>query len=116
MNKVSFAALALLASGAAHAQAAGGDALFKARCQMCHTATPGLMAPSLKGVVGRKAGTVPKFNYSAAVKTSKIVWTAQNLDKYLIAPGKFIPGTRMVISVSDPVARASIIAYLATLK
>jgi cytochrome c len=107
--------LALIAAGSAQAQTVGGDQLFKQRCQMCHTVTPGLLAPGLKGVIGRKAA-MAKFNYTPALKASKIVWTKETLDKFLTSPGQMVPGTRMVINVSDPVARAAIIAYLATLK
>jgi cytochrome c len=112
----SFSFLALMAASTAHAQAAGGDQMFKQRCQICHTATPGVLAPSLKGVVGRKAGTAAKFNYSPALKTSKIVWTNEKLDKFLTAPGQMVPGTRMVVNISDPAQRAAIIAHLATQK
>jgi cytochrome c len=115
MVSARFAFLALLAAGSAHAETVSGDQIFKQRCQMCHAAAPGLMAPSLKGVVGRKAGAT-QFSYSSALKAAKLSWTKENLDKFLAAPTKLVPGTRMVISVSDPAQRKAVIAYLATLK
>jgi cytochrome c len=121
MSPVSFVRTALplaamITISPALAQAVSGEALFKQRCQACHTAAPtSLMAPSLKGVVGRKAGTA-KFNYSPALKAAKLVWTKENLDKFLTAPGKSVPGTRMMTSVSDSGARTAIIGHLATIR
>ena len=102
---------------AALAQADPGEAPFKQRCQSCHTVAPGgasgPLAPNLRGVVGRKAASSTYKTYSPALKASKLVWTQANLDKYLAAPGKLVPGTRMVIAVSDPAQRALLIAYMA---
>ena len=57
-------------------------------------------------------GTSPGFNYSPALKSSGIVWDAKTLDQYLAAPTVKVPGTRMVMKVSDPARRAALIAYL----
>ena len=71
------------------------------------------MGPNLHGLFGRKAGTVPDFKgYSPALKASRIVWDAKSLDQFLPAPAAKVPGTRMVMKVSDPVRRAALIAYL----
>ena len=77
--------------------------------------TPGaraVLAPSLIGVVGRKAGSTP-FNYSPALKASNLTWTRPNLDRFIAGPGQMVPGTRMVISVSDPAQRGAILNFLA---
>lgn len=115
-------ALSLLcaaAAGPALAQdAAAGAATFKARCQACHTVTPGQapgMAPNLYGVVGRKAAGTP-FNYSAALKASGLTWDPATLDKFLTSPMKMVPGTRMLIPVTDAKQRADLIAYFGSLK
>ena len=92
-----------------------GATLFRQRCASCHTVTPGgkaVLAPNLSGLVGRKAAS-STFNYSAALKASNLVWTKPNLDKFLSGPTKMVPGTRMVIGVTDPVQRAAILTYLA---
>jgi cytochrome c len=111
--------LALAAAGPALAQdAAAGAATFKSRCQACHTVAPGQtpgMAPNLWGVVGRKAGST-QFNYSTALKASGLTWSTATLDTFLTAPTKMVPGTRMVIPVTDAKERGDLIAYLATLK
>ena len=95
-----------------------GELLFRQRCQSCHSvvaAQPGGVGPNLRGVVGRKAAAAG-FNYSAAMKQSKVTWTQANLDRYLKAPTKMVPGSRMVIAVNDAAQRAAIIKYLSQMK
>lgn len=93
-----------------------GATLFRQRCASCHVAAPTAttrLAPDLIGVTGRKAATAPRFNYSPALKNSKLTWTRANLDRYLTAPTRMVPGTRMVIAVPDAAQRAAILDYLA---
>lgn len=96
------------------ADAARGATLYQQRCAMCHTRNGkgGKIGPDLTAVAGRKAGSTT-YAYSSAMKASKAVWNAATLDKYLAAPTKMIPGTKMVISVSKPEDRAAIVSYLA---
>jgi len=116
-----FALAAVLLSAAAPAMAqdaAAGGLIFKQRCQTCHTVTPGhpsTTAPSLVGVVGRKAGSTA-FNYSTALKAASLTWDKATLDQFLTAPYKLVPGTRMLVAISDPKQRADVVAYLASLK
>lgn len=102
------------------AQADPGEAQFNMRCKACHVLTPGgapgPLAPNLRGVVGRKAASTAFKTYSPALKASGLSWNAANLDKFLTAPGKLVPGTRMVIAVSDQAQRKALIAYLAKQK
>ena len=121
-SKSSLLALSLLfaavAAPALAQDAAAGGAFFKQRCSTCHTVTPGQapsLAPNLYGVVGRKAASTT-FNYSTALKASGLAWDAPTLDKFLTSPMKLVPGTRMLIPVTDPKQRADLIAYLASLK
>jgi cytochrome c len=118
-----FSALALgtfAVADRAVAQAApvSGETLFKQRCAMCHgvdaAAKPGV-GPNLKGIVNRKAAQ-GAFKFSPALAKSKLVWNQANLDAYLKAPTKMVPGTRMVIAVSDAAQRKALIAYLAKAK
>jgi cytochrome c len=126
MSKFSIVAAAfaaVLMSGSA-AMAAGsvveGEKVFKRSCGSCHVAAkdgPKRLGPSLFGIVGRPAGSVEGFRYSEANKNSKVEWTAEVLDKYLVDPKKFMPGTNMAFAgLKKDDERSDIIAYLATLK
>jgi cytochrome c len=113
---IKLGALALLcaSSGLQAQNAPDGAAQFRMRCASCHTVVPGgraVLGPNLSGVVGRKAASTP-FNYSPALKASNLTWTRANLDRFLTAPTRMVPGTRMVIGVSDSAQRAALLNYL----
>lgn len=105
------------------AAASGGDAengakLF-AQCKICHAVEPGKngLGPSLHGVVGRKAAALAGFNYSPAMKASGLTWSDAELNDYLRAPMKAVPGTKMAFAgIANDKNRADVIAYLDTLK
>ncbi len=109
-------AAALMASALpAASPAPDGAQLFQQRCASCHSVTPGgraVLAPNLAGLLNRKAAATT-FNYSPALKASNIVWTRANLDRFLSGPGRMVPGTRMVIAVSDPAQRSVIVNFIA---
>jgi len=87
-------------------------------CAGCHTITHGRQSsgPSLAGVWGRKAGSMPGYPFSDALKASNIVWHAKSLDTWLAGPIQMVPGTKMVFGISDPKARKDVVDYLQTLK
>lgn len=96
--------------------AAHGEKVFVV-CKTCHVAEKGInrVGPSLWGVVGRTAGSIDGFKYSPANKNSGIVWTEEELFKYLEAPQKVVPGTYMAYAgLKPPQDRADVIAYLKT--
>jgi cytochrome c len=98
--------------------AAAGEKTF-AQCKACHQVAPGKngVGPSLAGIVGRTAGQVAGFNYSAANKNSGVTWAEETLFEYLEAPQKFMPGTKMAFAgLKKPQDRANVIAYLKTVK
>ena len=104
---------------AAARDAAAGEKVFKIQCTACHSVVPGKtgIGPNLHGVVGREAGTVPDFHYTAANKNSGLTWDAATLDRYLQAPQKVVPGTSMTYAgLKNDTQRADLIAYLATQK
>ena len=95
-----FAAFVLAGSaGAASAQdAALGEKVFL-KCRACHQIGEGAkdaVGPVLNGVVGRKAGTYPDYNYSDANKNSGITWDVATLKEYLKNPRAKVPGTKMI--------------------
>ncbi|QQO33883.1 c-type cytochrome [Bradyrhizobium diazoefficiens] len=107
-------AIALLcAAGPAGAtgNVARGQTLYKG-CADCHSIAENGVGPMHKGVVGRKAGTVPGYDYSPDLKSSGIVWTEENLDKWLTGPQAMVPETKMFFDVPDAQDRADIIAFL----
>lgn len=125
--RVRLVVMATLLAATAPAQAAvpPGDAthgkqVFAARCGLCHSAGPGEgeagQGPPLAGVVGRKAASASGFDYSEALKASRLVWAPADLDRFLAGPSKLVPGTAMPIAVGDAKTRADLIAYLATVK
>jgi len=59
---------------------------------------------------------VPGYAYSPALKAAGIVWSREELDKWLQGPRKRVAGTRMVTAVADPTDRRAIIDYLETLR
>jgi len=93
-----------------------GKLIFAANCAACHDPERNKIGPALGNVVGRKAGSAPGFVYSGALSKSDIVWTPENLDKWLTAPRDFVPGTKMPVRFSDPKLRANVIRYLQSLE
>jgi cytochrome c len=100
MKKLSIAATFIvltLASGTAVATDANkGKKVFN-KCKACHTMKAGKnkIGPSLHGIMGRKAASVPKFKYSKAMKASGLTWDDKTLRKFLKKPKKLVKGTRM---------------------
>lgn len=90
-----------------------GAALFANRCAACHalhpTRKPG---PLLSGVYGRRAGTVPGYQYSMALKRSGVIWNDATLDRWLAGPPAYIPGVNMQAQVDTSTDRLNLIAYL----
>ncbi len=98
------------------AEAARGEALFKARCATCHsTKEGGGQGPGLGGVVGRRAASGRAYGYSRALRAVDSTWDPATLDRFLAAPTAFAPGTRMVIAVPSVKERHALIAYLSML-
>ena len=86
------------------------------QCAACHSldGSGNDDGPTLKGVIGRKAGSLEDFRYSAAMKRSDVTWDAATLDKYIADPQAFIPGNRMAFAgIADSSQRDDLIAYLA---
>ncbi|MDB5688632.1 MAG: class cytochrome c [Sphingomonas bacterium] len=89
-------------------------------CGVCHKVAAGEksgIGPNLWGVAGRKAGTVPGYTYSPAMKASKITWTRDKIATYISDPKKMVPGTKMIyVGQKDPKVAAAIADYVSSLK
>ena len=95
--------------------AVAGRQVFK-KCQACHSLEPGktILGPSLAGIIGRKSGAEPNFNYSPALKQAALIWDAATLDSYLMDPQKIVPGNRMPFpGLKTDHDRKDVIAFLA---
>jgi cytochrome c2 len=91
-----------------------GKVIFD-QCAACHSldASGDYDGPTLKDVIGRKAGSLEDYRYSAAMKRSDVTWDAATLDKYVADPQSFIPGNRMAFAgISDKTQRDDLIAFL----
>jgi len=121
MKKIALAAMLLATLPMAVAHAEGdpekGKKVFN-KCKACHFVDKekNKVGPYLKGVVGRKAASVEGFKYSKGMQAKGaegLVWTEENLDKYLTAPKKFVPGNKMAFAgLKKAEDRANVIAYL----
>ena len=116
--RTAFAAAALLVMGAGRGwaqDAAAGEKAFLV-CRACHQIGPNAklaVGPVLNGVVGRRAGTFPGYEYSPANKDSGLTWTPEELDKYLENPQAVVPHTKMIFpGLKDETKRKNVIAYL----
>jgi glucose/arabinose dehydrogenase len=102
-------------SPAFSADASAGRALFRQRCNVCHTAesgdSGGAQGPSLIGVLGRPSASAPQFSYTQALRESKLMWDAATLKRFLGAPGSVVPGTSMALAVPDEAERDNLLAY-----
>jgi cytochrome c len=99
--------------------AAWGRDLYQARCSNCHSNEPGQssLAPTLAGLMGRKAGAVGGFPYSEKIRALDLVWSAETLDVWLASQSLDSPLLRMRhLGVESPADRQSLAAYIATLK
>jgi cytochrome c len=121
MRRTAIAGLLLAGSATAAlaADPAAGEKIFKTQCGICHAVAAGQnrIGPTLFGVVGRPAGSVPGFNYTADHKKLGVTWDAATLDKYLTNPRAMVPDTSMVYAgLKDDAKRADLVAYLETLR
>jgi len=85
-------------------------------CRACHSLAAGganMIGPALHQFFGTVAGSREGFQYSEVLRNAGFVWTPRALDAWLVQPGRFLPGNRMVFAgVSSAGDRNDLIAYL----
>jgi cytochrome c len=106
----------LAANAVASPDAGPGAQLFR-KCAVCHSVSAdggGRAGPTLYGVFGRRAGTVPGYPYSGALKDSDVIWTEATLDDlFERGPDRMTPGSKMPLQrIPSAHERAELIAYL----
>jgi cytochrome c len=97
------------------AKPVNGAALFKQQCATCHTTNasdPARQGPTLFNIVGREAGTIEGFRYSAGFAAAKFKWDEQKLDAWLTDPQAVIPGAVMPYRQAKSEIRIAIVSYL----
>jgi cytochrome c len=96
--------------------AASGQQVFNNACRTCHTTKEGdnRLGPHLNKIIGRKAGSLPDYGYSSALKGADFVWDEAKLERFIANPDELVPGNNMkpysgLASIDD---RARIVSFL----
>jgi cytochrome c len=111
-----FASSPATQAGGEKGDAKRGQDVFGKRCTGCHSLDEDKDGPRLRGVFGKKAGTLSTtFKYSEALKASNVTWDAPSLDQWMADPEKIIPNSDMFFRVPRANERTDVIAYLQTL-
>ena len=110
------AAVILLSCPALAQDPGPGQILFNNACRTCHTLKQGdnRLGPNLHKIIGRRAGALPDYNYSSAMKGADLVWDDGTLDRFIANPEAVVPGHNMkpyggLASAED---RTKLIAFL----
>jgi cytochrome c len=122
-RSVTFAlsAMACLLSSSALPQAAteatSEQQAFNNACRTCHVTREGdnRLGPNLHRIMGRKAGSLPNYGYSSAMKEANFVWDEAKLDRFIASPDEVVPGNKMKPygGLANKEDRAKIVAFLA---
>jgi cytochrome c len=96
--------------------AADSELTFNNVCRTCHTLKEGdnRLGPNLHNIIGRKAGSVPDYGYSSAMKDADLTWDKATLDRFIANPDQVVPGNKMKPygGLTSAEERAKIIAFL----
>ncbi|OAF11017.1 cytochrome C [Bradyrhizobium centrolobii] len=111
--------LSALASVAQQSSSATSDEAahqaFNNSCRTCHSVKEGdnRLGPNLNRIVGRKAGSLPNYNYSPAMKDAGFVWDKDRLARFIVKPDEVVSGNKMEpYGGISPDEAAKVVAYL----
>jgi cytochrome c len=93
-----------------------GQLAFNNACRTCHTLREGdnRLGPSLHKIIGRRAGSLPNYGYSSAMKDAGLVWDKATLDRFIANPDQVVSGNNMKPygGLNSAEERAKIVAFL----
>jgi cytochrome c len=72
------------------------------------------LGPNLHKIIGRRAGSLPNYGYSSAMKGADLVWDKATLDRFIANPDQVVTGNKMKPygGLASADERAKIIAFL----
>ncbi|WP_246562882.1 c-type cytochrome [Bradyrhizobium liaoningense] len=88
---------------------------FNNSCRTCHSVKEGdnRLGPNLSKIIGRKAGSLPNYNYSPSMKEAGFVWDPDKLARFMVKPDEVVSGNKMQpyggVSADEA---AKVVAYL----
>ena len=99
------------------AKVGNGERQFLRKCSVCHSLTgegDRKAGPTLSGVFGRRAGTLPGYAYSEALLGADLTWNEATIDRLFdLGPDHYTPGSKMPMQrIAKPEDRADLIAFL----
>ena len=101
------------------AEVTSGQLVFNNVCRTCHSIREGdnRLGPHMRGIVGRKAGSLPNYSYSSAMRGANFVWDEENLERFIANPDGIVPGNSMKPygGLASAESRAKLVAFLKTL-
>jgi cytochrome c len=93
-----------------------GQLAFNNSCRTCHTLreSDNRLGPSLHKIIGRRAGSLPNYGYSSAMKDANLVWDKATLDRFIANPDQLVSGNNMKPygGLNSAEERAKIVAFL----
>ena len=108
----------LLASSALpqSAEPSSEQQAFNNACRTCHVTREGdnRLGPNLHKLMGRKAGSLPNYGYSSAMKEADFAWDEAKLDRFIASPDEVVPGNTMkpYSGLTNKEDRTKIVAFL----
>jgi cytochrome c len=98
------------------AEGPSGQQVYNNACRTCHTMKAGdnRVGPNLHNIIGRKAGSLPDYRYSDAMKSADFVWDEEKLGRFIENPDALVPGNGMkpYTGVRSAEDKAKIVAFL----
>ena len=105
-----------LSSPSSLSQESTPELAFNNACRTCHSIKEGdnRLGPSLYKIIGRKAGSLPNYSYSSAMKDAGFVWDEEKLSRFIANPDETVPGNQMKPygGLASPDDKAKVIAFL----